>query len=84
MLVISGHYEQIRKMELLRNALDGVLPVVTGLVAAAAWNLGATSLAGGRDFLLLAAGFLILQFTRISPMLVILGAGVIGFLLRFL
>jgi len=83
MLVISGHYERFRKMELLRNALDGVLPAVVGLVAAAAWNLGATSLTGGPDFLLLALGFLILQFTSTSPMFVILGAAAIGFLLRF-
>ena len=83
MLFISGHYEKFRNMELLRNVLDGVLPAVVGLVAAAAWNLGVVSLTGGRDFLLLATGFLILQFTRISPMFVILGAGTVGFLLRF-
>jgi chromate transporter len=83
MLVISGNYEKFRKMELLRNALDGVLPAVVGLVAGAAWNLGAVSLAGGRDFLLLAAGFLILQFTRISPMFVILGAGAVGYVFGF-
>lgn len=83
MLVISGHYEKFRNMETLRKALDGVLPAVVGLVAAAAWNLGATSLTGGRDYLLLALGFLILQFTRINPMFVILGAGTIGFLFRF-
>jgi chromate transporter len=83
MLVISGHYEKFCKMELLRNALDGVLPAVVGLVAAAAWDLGATSLAGRRDFLLLAAGFLILQFTRTSPMFVILGAGAVGYFFGF-
>ena len=83
MLVISRHYEKFRKMELLRIALDGILPAVVGLVAAAAWNLGATSLAGGRDLLLLVTGFLILRFTRISPMLVILGAGVIGYCFGF-
>lgn len=83
MLVISGHYEKFRRMELLRNVLDGILPAVVGLVAAAAWKLGTTSLTGGRDILLLGAGFLILQFTRVSPMFVILGAGATGFLLRF-
>lgn len=83
MLAISSHYEKFRRMELFRNVLDGILPVVVGLVAAAAWNLGTTSLAGARDFVILAAGFLILQFTRVSPMLVILGAGAIGFIFRF-
>ena len=83
MLVISGHYEKFRKLEMLRNALDGVLPAVVGLVAAAAWNLGATSLAGGRDFLFLAAAFFFLQFTRISPMFVILGAATVGYIFGF-
>lgn len=83
MLSISSNYEKFRKMELFRSTLDGVLPAVVGLVAAAAWNLGTTSLVGVRDFIILVAGFLILQFTRISPMFVILGAGAIGFFFRF-
>ncbi len=32
---------------------------------------------------MLVAGFLILQFTKVSPMLVILGAGAIGYFLHF-
>jgi chromate transporter len=83
MLAISRNYEKFRKMELLRKTLDGILPAVVGLVAAAAWDLGITSLVGLRDFTLLAAGFLILQFTRINPMFVILGAGAIGFFFKF-
>jgi chromate transporter len=83
MLAISSHYEKFRNMGLLRKTLDGILPAVVGLIAAAAWNLGTTSLAGTRDFTLLAAGFLILQFTRINPMFVILGAAATGFFFRF-
>lgn len=83
MLLIARGYERFRDMETIRNTLDGLLPAVVGLVAGAAFNLGKTSLAGGRDFLILAAAFLILQFTRVSPMLVILGAGALGLLFRF-
>jgi chromate transporter len=83
MLSITSNYERFRKMELFRGTLDGVLPAVVGLVAAAAWNLGTTSLVGVRDVVILVAGFVILQFTRISPMVVILGAGAIGFFFRF-
>ncbi len=79
MLAISSRYEKFRSMELIKNALDGILPAVVGLVAAAAYTLGTTSLVTARDFLLLAAGFLVLQFTRVSPMIVILGAGAVGF-----
>ncbi|MBT0653230.1 chromate transporter [Geomobilimonas luticola] len=83
MLAISSRYEKMRNMELIRNTLDGLLPAVVGLVAAAAWNLGKTSLSSGRDFTLLIAGLLILQFTRISPMFVILGAAVVGLVFHF-
>jgi len=83
MLVISSHYEKFRNMESLREILDGLLPAVVGIIAAAAWEMGSTSLAGVRDFILLAAGFLILQFTGISPMFVILGAGTVGYIFGF-
>ncbi|RII29041.1 MAG: chromate transporter [Geobacter sp.] len=83
MLAISSRYEKMRDMELIRNTLDGLLPAVVGLVAAAAWNLGKTSLVSGRDFFLLAAGLLILQFTKVSPMFVILGAAVVGLVFHF-
>ena len=83
MLFLSSRYERLRNMELAKAALDGILPAVVGLVAAAAYGLGKTSLLGIRDFLLLAAGFVILQFTSISPMFVILGAGALGFFFHF-
>lgn len=83
MLFLCSRYEKLRNMELIRATLDGLLPAVVGLVVAAAWKLGASSLTGIRDAVLLAAGFLILQFTRVSPMFVILGAGAIGFFFHF-
>ncbi len=83
MLFLSSRYERLRSMELVKAALDGILPAVVGLVAAAAWTLGKTSLMTARDFTLLVAGFVILQFTSISPMFVILGAGAVGYLLGF-
>jgi chromate transporter len=83
MLFLASRYERLRNMELVKSTLDGILPAVVGLVAAAAWTLGSTSLLTSRDFLLLVAGFVILQFTSLSPMIVILGAGVVGYLFRF-
>jgi chromate transporter len=83
MLFFSNRYEKLRDMELLKTVLDGILPAVIGLVAAAAFSLGTTSLGSVRDFIMLGVGFLILQFTKTSPMPVILGAGAIGYLLHF-
>jgi chromate transporter len=83
MLFLSSRYERLRNMELVKTTLDGILPAVVGLVAAAAYTLGKSSLLSVRDFALLAAGFLVLQFSSVSPMIVILGAGAIGYLFHF-
>jgi len=83
MLFISSRYERFRRVDAVNHFLDGILPAVVGLVFAAAFNLGRTSLAGPRDFILLGASFLVLQFTAIAPMAVILGAAVVGLLMHF-
>lgn len=83
MLFISSRYERFRRIEAVNHFLDGILPAVVGLVFAAAVNLGRTSLTSTRDYLLLLAGFVLLQFTAIAPMAVILGAALVGLLLHF-
>jgi chromate transporter len=79
MLFLASRYRHLRNVELVKGALDGIIPSVVGLVAAAAWTLGSTSLTGPGDYLLLAGAFLVLQFTRTSPMFLILGAAAAGF-----
>jgi len=83
MLFLSSRYEKFRRIAAVHHFLDGILPAVVGLVFAAAFNLGRTSLASARDFLLLGVGFALLQFTAIAPMAVILGAAAVGLLLHF-
>lgn len=78
MLTIGRYYHRLKNIDSIRTVLDGLLPAVVGLVAAAAWNLGASSLEGWRDALILILGFAIFRWTKISPMIVILGAGLFG------
>ncbi len=82
MLVIGRNYHRLKRIDIIKETLDGLLPAVVGLVAAAAWNLGADSLSGATEFAILAAGFAVFRWTRVSPMLVILGAGVVGMMLN--
>jgi chromate transporter len=82
MLIVGRNYNRLKKIDLIGSTLDGLLPAVVGLVAAAAWNLGASSLSGVKEFVILAVGFVIFKWTKVSPMLVILGAGVAGLLLN--
>jgi chromate transporter len=82
MLIVGRNYERLRKIDIIGSTLDGLLPAVVGMVAAAAWNLGVESLSGVRELLLLAAGFAMFKWTKTSPMIVILTAGVIGLLIN--
>jgi chromate transporter len=83
MLFIASRYERFRRIDAVNHFLDGILPAVVGLVFGAAYTLGRTSLTTARDFILLGAGFLLLQFTKLPPMAVILGAAVVGLVLHF-
>lgn len=82
MLVVGRNYGRLKKIDIIGSTLDGLLPAVVGLVAAAAWNLGVSSLSGLKELLILAVGFAIFKWTTITPMFVILGAGLIGLLLN--
>lgn len=80
MLFVGRYYTRLKRIDLIGSTLDGVLPAVVGLVASAAWSLG-SSLSSLRDGLILVAAFCLFRYTKVSPMLMILGAGLLGVLL---
>ena len=82
MLIVGRNYHRLKNIEIIRDTLNGLLPAVVGLVAAAAWNLGVSSLSGVKEFIILVVGFAIFKWTKVSPMAVILGAGLVGLLLN--
>ena len=82
MLVVGRYYDRLKNISLIKKTLDGLLPSVVGLIAAAAWNLGVASLSGLNEFIILGIGFAIFKWTKISPMIVILGAGLAGYLIN--
>lgn len=82
MLVVGRNYDRLKKIDIIGSTLNGLLPAVVGLVAAAAWDLGVSSLSGVKELVILAVGFAIFKWTKVAPMFVILGAGVVGVLLN--
>ncbi|MBV5340485.1 MAG: chromate transporter [Deltaproteobacteria bacterium] len=82
MLIVGRYYDRLKKIDIIGSTLGGLLPAVVGLVAAAAWNLGVSSLSGVKEFLILAVGFALFKWTKITPMVVILGAGLVGLLIN--
>jgi chromate transporter len=82
MLTIGRQYHRLKNIDIISATLDGLLPAVVGLVAAAAWNLGHSSLSGLKEVVILATGFALFTWTKISPMVVILGAGIVGVMIN--
>lgn len=80
MLFVGRYYARLKQIDLIRLTLDNILPAVVGLVASAAWSLGST-LTGLREWLILVIAFCLFRFTKVNPMLMILGAGLLGMLL---
>ena len=80
MLFVGHYYARLKEIDLIRLTLDAVLPAVVGLVASAAWSLGAT-LSSLREWIILIVAFCIFRWTKVNPMIMILGAGLIGMFL---
>lgn len=80
MLIVGRYYTRLKQIDLIGSTLDGVLPAVVGLVASAAWSLG-SNMVNLRDGLILVVAFCLFRYTKVSPMLMILGAGLLGVLL---
>lgn len=80
MIFVGKYYQRLKKIEIIRNILNGILPAVVGMVAAAAFELGRSSLNNLFEIVVLLGGFLIFRFTKTNPMIVIIAAALIGFL----
>jgi chromate transporter len=77
MLIVGRYYARLKEIDLIRATLDNVLPAVVGLVASAAWSLGVT-LGSPREWIILVAAFCLFRWTSVNPMVMILGAGILG------
>ena len=89
-LLISALYKKYRNLKYMQGILNGLHPAVVGLIASAGtsmivqalWNGGAVSFQVNRiDFIavaLIALCVVILRKTKMDPVLVMLGAGVLG------
>jgi chromate transporter len=80
MLVVGRYYARLKEIDLIRSTLDNVLPAVVGLVASAAWSLG-TTLGCLQEWITLIVAFCLFRWTKVNPMVMILGAGLIGMFL---
>lgn len=79
-----------RDSAIIKGVLSGLRPVVVGLIASAALllmnhdNFGTTPLELTVSILLCVISFVIVKFTKVHPISVIVGAGLVGFLVYYI
>lgn len=79
-MLVAALFAQVENLELVQKAFSGVRIAVIGMLLKSAYSLSKTSIVGMR-YALFFAGALIATFFRISPVLVIATAALLGWIL---
>ncbi|HET8538493.1 MAG TPA: chromate transporter [Anaeromyxobacter sp.] len=80
-LIVGVLYAELRSAPLVQGALKGVGAAVVGLLGSVVFSIGRRVVDGARTGLLAVAAFALLAFARANPVLLLLGAGLAGWLL---
>lgn len=82
MIAITKFFVVLQKNRYMQYALNGLRPMVVGMIAAAAILLmNNENFIDYKSYLLFGAAFLSSLILKIHPILIIIGAGVLGFIL---
>lgn len=79
--IASRYYIQFRNSRIISSSFRGIIPMVTGLLAAVTITLGRTSIHDIPTLSIALVSFALVGFRKIDPTFVIIGAGVLGLLL---
>ncbi len=82
-LIIARFLQKFYKLPLVQAAFRGLRPAIIALISLAAITIiqSTVTLADLRSVFIAMGSFLLLSFTRLSPILIIFAAGVVGFFL---
>ncbi|MDD4141746.1 MAG: chromate transporter [Bacteroidales bacterium] len=80
-LLVSYYYNKYKNSKLVKSVMNGLRPVIVGLIAAAAIMLiNKTTFINYGSWIIFALAFILIKFTKIHPILVIILAGIAGYL----
>ena len=82
MLFISKGYEKIKNSNLALKILNTLIPVIVGLLIAASWQIGKTSLGNKFDLIILLVSFFLITRFKTNPALLILVSALLGLVLQ--
>jgi chromate transporter len=80
-LMIARTYSKYKKWATFQRVLKGIRPMIVALVGSAAFVISKTAIVDGKTLAVGLFSLALIFFTRISPILVILLAGICGMLL---
>lgn len=77
-LVIARFYSQFRRLNIVQGIFQGIRPMVVALIGAAGIFIVRSSAIDIPSLVIMAGSFLAIKYARLSPITVILGAGLLG------
>lgn len=82
MLFISKSYEKIRNSNSARRVLNTIIPVIVGLLVAASFQIGQSTITHKIDWITLIGAFFLLVRFKINPAILIVVSAVLGLILH--
>ena len=83
MLFISKNYEKIKNSDFALKILNTIIPVIVGLLIAASWQIGQTTMGGWLDLIILLVSFFLLLRFKVNPAILIIASMFLGLVLSF-
>jgi chromate transporter len=80
-LTLAGIVLKNKENPSFKGAFSGLRPVVVALIIGAAYLIAVETLHSAASYVLFGVALLVLKLTRINPILVIMGFGILGILL---
>ena len=77
-ILLAAFYLQMKDNPLLQAVMKGVAAAVVGLLGAIVYRMARRMITEYRSVLLALAAFLVLDIFKVNPVIIILGAGVLG------
>lgn len=83
MFFLSKNYDRIKNSETARKILNTIIPVIIGLLLAAAWQIGQGTIRNKLELAVFFTAYLLISKFKINPALLILISALLGFILHF-
>ncbi|MGE5673506.1 MAG: chromate transporter [Mycobacterium leprae] len=79
-IILSAYFQRVEQLHTVQGALKGVFAAVVGLLVAVGWKMGKSLIKDWKSAVVFALPLLAVVLLKANPVLVVLGTGVLGYL----